>query len=326
MTSDIREIQRVISEEIIALQAFQSRLQEQPLANSLQTACELLFQATTILVSGVGKSGLIGQKIAATLTSTGSRALFLHPTEALHGDIGIARSGDVCIMISKSGSTAELLSLVPTLKKLEIPIIILVGVLDSPLAHLANIALDVSVLHEACPLGLAPTSSTTLTLAFGDALAAAMIHRRKFTSEQFAEVHAAGQLGKNLTMCVRDVMHSGDQAPQVLEGSGFREILAEITNKGLGCVAVVSKVGRLSGFITDGDIRRCLQLSENLDMLFTQDLMTANPIVTHPETLLGTALTQMEKRAKQLSVLPVVDEQLYYIGVIRIHDIIRAEL
>lgn len=326
MTGDIQEIRRVISEETLALQALQSRLQEYDMVDCLQRACDLLFQAATILVSGVGKSGLIGQKIAATFTSTGSRSFFIHPTEALHGDIGIAKQGDVCLLLSKSGSTSELLALIPTIKKLRIPIIALVGMADSPIAHLSDISLDVSVAHEACPLGLAPMSSTTLALVIGDALAAAMMQRRAFTAERFAEVHAAGQLGKNLTLRVGDVMHFGNQAPQVKEGVGFREILSEITDKGLGCVAVVSSSGRLSGFITDGDIRRCLQHSENLDTLFTHHLMTATPIVTHPETLLGTALTQMEKREKQLSVLPVVDEYSNYLGIIRVHDIIRAEL
>ncbi len=326
-TNILSEAQRVFADEITALQQAQARLSE-PFVRAVTT----MWQARTVLVFGVGKSGLIGQKISATLTSTGTRATSIHPTDALHGDIGIAEQGDCCLLLSKSGSTAELLALMPTLKRLNLPTIGLLGTLDSPLGHLCDIVLDGSVLREACPLGVAPMSSTTLALVMGDALAAALMRARNFTAEQFADVHAAGQLGKNLTLRVRDVMHSAGNMPVVRYPSTFRQILTEITAKGLGCVCVVDELAHLVGIVTDGDIRRTLEHDTNsdanhhtnLDALTTDDLMTRHPVTTSPEALVGAALAQMEHRTKQINVLPVVRDDGTCVGVVRVHDIVRT--
>jgi len=323
----LQELVRVFDEEISALQRTRNTLLHTN-AEALQGALRLMATAPKVLVFGIGKSGLIGQKIAATLTSTGTRAVFLHPTEALHGDIGLAERGDCCLLLSKSGTTAELVALLPTLRSLDLPTIGILGTVDSPLGHGCGVVLDASVIQEACPLGIAPTSSTTVALVLGDALAAALMTMRGFKAQDFAALHAAGQLGTNLTLTVQEVMHSGAALPRVAEGASFREILAELTRQSLGCVCVVREQAdgeRLVGFITDGDVRRSLQHHSNLDALTTDDIMTRTPTTVKPSALLGTALALMERRTTQLSCLPVVDDATGVLcGVIRVHDIVRV--
>jgi arabinose-5-phosphate isomerase len=317
----MHEARRVLSEEIVALE-----LARQHLTSAFADAVEQMRSARLVLVFGVGKSGLIGRKIAATFTSTGTPAVFVHPAEALHGDIGLASEGDVCLLLSKSGTTAELLSLMPTLAARKLTTIGLLGTpVDSPLARLCGVVIDASVQREACPIGTAPMSSTVVALALGDALAAALMRVRGFTAEQFAMNHAAGQLGKNLTLRVRDVMHTGAAMPRVNTGAGFREILAELTEKGLGCVCVIEPATeRLAGIITDGDVRRALQRFTSLENLHTTDIMTPQPLTIHTEALLGAALEMMEDRPRQIGVLAVVDEAERLRGVIRVHDIVRT--
>jgi arabinose-5-phosphate isomerase len=331
-----QESVRVVSEEIEALVQARAHLQQN--TEPFVRAVELLLNAHLVIVCGIGKSGIIAHKIAATLTSTGTRAVHLHPAEALHGDIGIAQHGDACVMLSKSGSTAELLALMPTLAARSITTIGILGApTDSPLARLCTVVLNASVAREACPLNVAPMSSTTVALALGDALAAALMKARGFTAEEFAAHHAAGQLGRNLTMRVQDVMHSGSAMPTVPSGASFREILDELTAKSLGCVCVVREYAGtqyLAGMITDGDIRRALRRFEGLETLTTSDIMTFNPVTTHPTAMLGEALEQMEDRPRQISVLPVVSTPETWTdgapslpvlhGVIRVHDIVRA--
>jgi arabinose-5-phosphate isomerase len=331
------EAAALLNAEAAALQRTASRLDE----HSFAEAVALLHGAGTIVLTGIGKSGIVAQKIAATLTSTGSRALFLHPVEALHGDVGIVQRGDVVVALSKSGSTAEILALVPTLSERSVPMIGLLGTpVNTPLAGLCRVVLDASVEHEASPLGIAPMSSTMVAMALGDALAAALMRLRSFTAQDFAVNHAAGQLGRNLTMRVADVMHSGAALPCVPEGASFREILAELTAKGLGCVCVIATATTapvmsplpptsvplpvLRGIITDGDIRRALQQHHSLESLRTSDMMSAAPLTVRDNALLGTALELMEDRPRQISVLPVVGEHAEVLGIIRIHDIVRA--
>jgi arabinose-5-phosphate isomerase len=314
----LNEARRVLKEEMQSLQAASDALDE-----SFFKAVSALIPAKKILVSGIGKSGIIGKKIAATFSSIGAPAVFLHPLEALHGDIGIAESGDVAVFLSKSGSTKELLEILPFLKKKKIPVILLAGSLDSPLARKCNVIINASVEKEACPLNVAPMSSTTVALALGDALAAGIMLLKEVGVQDFAERHPLGQLGRNLTLRVADVMHSGNKLPHILLKTTFREAVIEISAKGLGCVGVVDD-GRLAGIITDGDVRRALQKHDDIRVLKAEDVMTARPITIMPEMLLGEALAIMEAREQQISVLPVVNESEEYVGIIRIHDIVRS--
>ncbi|MFY7999321.1 MAG: KpsF/GutQ family sugar-phosphate isomerase [Candidatus Kapaibacteriota bacterium] len=324
----LHEAQRIVKDEQRALMHLTERFDEERFADAFAKALDLLAAAQTILVFGIGKSGIVGQKIAATLTSTGSRAISVHPVEALHGDIGIATKGDVALLLSKSGTTAELLALLPSLTVRAIPTIGLLGAVDSPLGTLCDCVLDVSVTKEACPLGLAPMSSTTVAMALGDALAGALMKQRGFRAEDFASVHASGQLGKNLTLRVADVMHTGAAIPAVAEGASFREALMENSRKGLGCVCVVQSLDsmQLLGIITDGDIRRALEHFDDIRTLPAKQVMTRSPLSTSPQALLGEALAEMERRDRQISVLPIVDAEKCCVGVLRVHDIVRAGL
>ncbi|HYF03108.1 MAG TPA: KpsF/GutQ family sugar-phosphate isomerase [Patescibacteria group bacterium] len=314
----ISEAKRVINEEKEALDNAARQLDE-----SIVKAALALTAARKILVCGIGKSGLIGRKIAATFSSIGAPAVFMHPLEALHGDIGIAETGDIALFLSKSGNTKELLEIIPFLKKKGIGIILFAGKLDSPLSRNVDIVINASVEKEACPLNVAPMSSTTVALALGDALAACIMLLKKVQLQDFAERHPLGQLGRNLTLRVRDVMHSGRDLPQVFLEATFREAVIEISAKGLGCVAVIDEK-KLSGIITDGDVRRALQKYDDIRFLKAKDVMTAGPISVSPDLLLGEALAIMEAREQQISVLPVINEEQKYLGIIRIHDIIRS--
>ncbi|MES2764416.1 MAG: KpsF/GutQ family sugar-phosphate isomerase [Bacteroidota bacterium] len=314
----ITEAKRVLKEESEALKNAALAIDE-----NFSLAVHTLSQARKIIVCGIGKSGLIGRKISATFSSISAPSVFLHPLDALHGDIGIIGEGDAAVFLSKSGTTRELLEILPFFKKKHIPVILLAGKIDSPLAYTSDIVIDASVEKEACPLELAPMSSTTVALALGDALAAGIMLLKKVGLQEFAERHPLGQLGRNVTLRVRDVMHSGSELPTIILKTPFREALIEISAKGLGCVGVVSE-NKLAGIITDGDVRRALQKHDDIRLLKAEDIMTAAPISISPEMLLGEALSTMESREHQISVLPVVDREDSYIGLIRIHDIIRS--
>jgi arabinose-5-phosphate isomerase len=322
--SALTTIQTIIADERNALTALHDRLPA--MHTALSNAVNTMLSAKTVLVSGIGKSGLIAQKISATLTSTGTRAIFLHPVEALHGDIGIAEQGDCAILLSKSGSTQELITLLPVLKDRGIMVIALVGNTDAPLAHLADIVLDGSVEREACPLNIAPMSSTTVALALGDALAGAQMTARGFTAQDFARFHPQGQLGRNLTLSVQDIMHTGEHIPLCVQGATFREALIEITRKGLGCVCVVNEQKHLLGMITDGDVRRILQQNDDIRPLMAEQVMTKRPMTIRPHARVGEALTLMEERERQIGVLAVTTADHECVGIIRVHDIVRSGL
>lgn len=283
-----------------------------------------------IVVLGVGKSGIIAQKIAATMTSSGTAAVYLHPSDALHGGLGIVTPDDVVIMLSNSGETDELLELLPYLKRRGVPLIAIVGNLKSTIALRADAVMDASVDQEACPLNLAPTASTTVALAIGDALAMTLMQAKGLTETDFASNHPAGQLGKRLTIRVADLMHSGSQNPALGMDASFMDVVSTISQYGLGAVNVVDNEGRLAGIITDGDLRRSLQRMGPRDLAFANlkcdDLMTRNPTVTNPEMLAFDALRLMEDRPSQINVLPVVDGDRRCVGLIRLHDIVRSGL
>lgn len=279
-----------------------------------------------VVLSGVGKSGIVAQKIAATLNSTGTMAVCLHPCDALHGDIGVVTSADVGIILSNSGETEELIEMLPHLKHRNVPVIGILGNLSSTLAQQADVALDATVDREACPLNLAPTTSTTVALAIGDALAMHLMQMRGITTEDFAFNHPAGRLGKRLTLKVMDLMHS---IAQVLQPqSSWLEVLSAISQGGAGATTVVDEQGYLVGLITDGDLRRTLQRIDptQLAVLNAANLMTPNPVVVTPDVLAYDALKLMEERPSQISVLPVVDDERRCLGLIRLHDIVKSGL
>jgi arabinose-5-phosphate isomerase len=281
-----------------------------------------------IVILGVGKSGIIAQKIAATMTSTGTGALHLHPSDALHGGIGIINSDDVVMILSNSGETDEIIEMLPYLKRRQVPIIALVGNLNSTVARRADAVIDGSVDHEACPLNLAPTTSTTVALALGDALALTLMQVKGLTPDDFAVNHPGGQLGKRLTLTVADLMHSGTSNPTIALAARWVEVVKGISSGGLGAVNVVDDAGRLAGIITDGDLRRAIERLDHATLanLKGEEIMTRNPTVASPELLAYDALQLMENRPSQISVLPVVDGDRVCVGLIRLHDIVRSGL
>lgn len=281
-----------------------------------------------VVVLGVGKSGIIAQKIAATMTSTGTAAIYLHPSDALHGGLGIVSSDDVVLALSNSGETDEVISMLPHLVHRRVPIIALVGNLHSTLARRADVILDGSVDQEACPLNMAPTTSTTVALAIGDALAVVLMQVKGLTTDDFAQNHPAGRLGKRLTLKVADLMHSDDDNPTISSDAPWLEVIAAISRGGLGAVNVVDDAGHLLGIITDGDLRRTIQRIKHaeLETLTSSMMMTRDPVVAQPELLAYDALRLMEDRPRQISVLPVVTAEKLCVGLIRVHDIVRSGL
>ncbi|MDD2893024.1 MAG: KpsF/GutQ family sugar-phosphate isomerase [Halothiobacillaceae bacterium] len=287
-------------------------------------ACEQILACSgRVIVSGMGKSGHIGGKIAATLASTGTPAFFLHPGEASHGDLGMVTRKDVLLMLSNSGETPELLAILPLIKRMGIPLIAMTGRSSSILAREADIHLDASVEQEACPLGLAPTASTTVALALGDALAVVLLEARGFTAEDFALSHPGGALGRRLLILVRDVMHTHDNLPVVALTAPLRDALMEITRKGLGITAVVDAQGVLVGVFTDGDLRRALD-HETLDLRAARvdEIYTPGGKTCSAHMLAAEALGLMERTA--VNALIVVDEQRRPIGAFNTHDLLRA--
>ena len=300
-------------------------------AEDIDRAIGILGQCKgKVVLLGVGKSGIIAQKIAATMTSAGTAAIYLHPSDALHGGLGILTKEDVVLMLSNSGETDELRQLVPFAKRRGVPIVAIVGNVKATLAQGADAVLDASVDEEACPLNLAPTASTTVALAIGDALAMTLMRAKGLTEDEFASNHPAGQLGKRLTLRVADLMHSGSQNPTIPTDSSWMDIVSAISHFGLGAVNVIDNEGRLAGIITDGDLRRSLQRISTRELGFANitcdELMTRNPIVSNPEMLAFDALRLMEDRPSQINVLPVIDAERLCVGLIRLHDIVRSGL
>lgn len=276
------------------------------------------------VITGMGKSGIIGRKMAATLASTGTPSFYLHPAEGIHGDLGMVTEGDVVIALSNSGETGEVLHILPSLRRIGAKLIAMVGNPNSTLAKNSDIVLNVGVTREACPLGLAPTSSTTAALAYGDALALALLSKRKFTASQFAVFHPGGSLGRKLLLTVEDIMHSGSENPLVKADISVQDALFVITDKGLGAVSVVDGDNKMLGVLTDGDIRR--GLSKGVDFLKrpVTELMTASPKTITKEKLAAQALHIMESnRPKPITVLPVVDAENHVIGLLHMTDLVR---
>ena len=295
----------------------------QRIDHRFESACELLLACKgRIVVTGMGKSGHIGKKIAATFSSTGSPAFFMHPGEASHGDLGMITRQDTVLAISNSGSTHELLILLPLLKRLDVPLITLTGNPDSILANTANVNLDVSIRQEACPLGLAPTTSTTVSLVMGDALAIALLQARGFSAEDFALSHPGGVLGKRLLLRIEDVAHFGDELPLVSEQATIREALLEVTAKKLGMTCVVNTQGILTGMYTDGDVRRTLTQDYDINTTPLNKVMTQNCRTITQDLLAAEALSIMQKHS--ITALVIVDAQNRPSGVVHLHDLLRA--
>lgn len=317
----IKSGQRVLSVEIQALHAVQARI-----GSEFAQACRLLLQCRgRVICTGMGKSGHIATKIAATLASTGTPAFFVHPGEASHGDLGMITDTDVVLALSNSGETEELLMIVPVLKRQGNVLVSLTGKPGSSLANAADVHLDVSVPEEACPLGLAPTSSTTAALVMGDALAVSLLEARGFTADDFARSHPAGSLGRRLLLHISDIMHAGSEVPRVGIHATASEALVEMSRKRLGMTAIVDDDDRLLGVFTDGDLRRALDDAQ-LDLRHTpvKQLMAHSPKTIAPEALAVEAAHLMEQY--KINALVVVDEERHVVGALNIHDLLRARV
>jgi arabinose-5-phosphate isomerase len=308
----------VIRKEAKAIAHLEKKIDEQ-----FSRAVELCLKCKgRVIVTGIGKSGIIGRKIAATLSSTGTPAFFLHPTEGTHGDVGMVRKNDVVIAISKSGETDEVYQLVPLFKRVGVPIITLTGNTKSPLAEKSDVVIDVSVDEEACPYDLVPTSSTTAALVMGDALAIALLEERNFSSEDFALLHPGGQLGRKLILKVSDIMHSGDQIPKVAEDTGIKEVILEMTSKRLGTTTVVNQKGELVGIFTDGDLRRVVERTDNIFSLKAKQVMSKNPKTISADELAVKALNLMESFS--ITSLVITNGKKEPVGIVHLHDILKA--
>ncbi len=308
----------VLDIEAEAIHALSPRL-----GDAFVQAASLILKCTgRLVVMGMGKSGHIGNKLAATFASTGTPAFFVHPAEASHGDIGMITTQDVVIAISNSGETVELLGILPVIKRLGTPIIAMTGRHDSTLARTATITLDISISTEACPLNLAPTASTTATLALGDALAVAVLEARGFTEQDFARSHPGGSLGRKLLLYVEDVMRTGAQLPAVTPDALLREGLLEMSRKGMGLTTIIDTHGTLLGVFTDGDLRRALDKHLDLHTTTMRDVMTANPKHATPRMLAAEAVNLMDTH--RVTALPVTDTQGKVVGALNVHDLLRA--
>jgi arabinose-5-phosphate isomerase len=311
---------RVLATEAAAVAALEHRLDA-----AFARACSLLLACQgKVVVTGMGKSGHVGNKIAATLASTGTPSFFLHPAEAIHGDLGMITAGDVVVALSNSGETAELLTILPVIKRLDIPLVAFTGGTDSTLARYATVTLDVSVAEEACPLNLAPTASTTATLAMGDALAIAVLEARGFTEEDFARSHPGGALGRRLLLHVEDVMRKGDDLPRVGPATPLAAGLLEMSRKGLGMTTVVDAGDRVLGIFTDGDLRRALDRQVDIHGTRMADVMTTECKVAEPRMLAAEAVHLME--TYRITSLPVVvpEHGRRLVGALNVHDLLRA--
>lgn len=308
----------VLNTEAEAIQALVPRIDER-----FHRACELILACRgRIVVTGMGKSGHIGNKIAATLASTGTPSFFMHPGEASHGDLGMITEQDLVIALSNSGETAEITTLLPLIKRIKVPLIALTGNPTSSLAEIADINLDVAIEKEACPLGLAPTSSTTASLAMGDALAIAVLEARGFTEEDFARSHPGGSLGRRLLLRVRDIMHTGQRIPKVSLDATLKQALYEMSQKGLGMTAIADDKNNLLGIFTDGDLRRTLDQLSNLQDAMIKDFMTEDCVTINPDLIASAALTLMDE--KKINALIVTDENGSIQGALNMHDLLRA--
>ena len=320
MNTAIRRGQEVIRIEAEAVAALEHRIGE-----DFAKAVDMVYHcAGRVVITGVGKSGIVGRKIVATLNSTGTPSLFLHPSDAMHGDLGMVRKEDVVILISKSGDTPELHTLIPMLKRIGVPIIAMFGTPGARLSDSADIVLDVSVKEEACPYDLAPTSSTTATLALGDALSMALLDRRQFTAEDFALYHPGGTLGKRLLLKVGEMMVTGDAVPKVHKDIPISDAILEMTSKRLGATCVVDSDNTLIGIITDGDLRRLLQRTTDVTHITAGMVMNKHPKKITRDLLAAVALQEME--AHNITQLVIVDVNQHPIGIVHLHELVKAGL
>jgi len=318
-TASLSELGRaVIATEERAIHQLHARINDH-----FVNACHILLRCQgRIVVLGMGKSGHIAKKIAATFASTGTPAFYVHPAEASHGDMGMITAQDVTLAISYSGETPEIINILPLIKRLGVPLIALTGQLSSTLARLATEVIDVSVDCEACPLGLAPTSSTTATLVMGDALAIALLQARGFTADDFARIHPGGTLGRRLLLHIEDLMHTGDTIPKVDPSCQLDEALVEITQKSLGMTTVVNTQGQLLGVFTDGDLRRTLDKGFDIHRTVISQVMTQNSITVSPQLLAAEALKIMQER--KITSLVVVEQDHKLLGIVHMHDLLRV--
>ena len=317
---DIQKAKRVIRMEAEAVACLEKNIN-----SSFQNAVDIIYQCKgRVVVTGMGKSGIIARKMVATMNSTGTPSIFLHPSDALHGDLGMVRSDDVVICISKSGDTFEIRQLMPMFKRIGVPTISMVGNLNSHLALHSDIVLDISVKEEACPHNLAPTTSTTAMLAMSDALAVTLLEKKNFTADDFAMFHPGGNLGKRLLLKIEELAITGSQIPRVGINASFKDAILEMTSKRLGATSVVDDQGLLAGIITDGDLRRLLQKTTDVANLTAEQVMTKNPKTIRKGTLASVALQEMEQFS--ITQLIIVDEQKKPFGVVHLHDLVRAGL
>jgi len=320
MTDLIERGKEVVRIEARAVKALESKIDE-----NFSTAIDLIYGSTgRVILTGLGKSGLVARKIVATMNSTGTAAIFLHPSDAVHGDLGMVRADDVVICISKSGDAEEIRRLLPMFRRIGVKIISMVGNVSSQLARESDVVLDTSVQEEACPHDLAPTASTTAALVMGDALAIVLLEKRGFTREEFAMFHPGGNLGKKLLLRVEEMMVSGSGIPVVREEVPLSEAIVEMTSKRLGATCVVNGSGQLRGIVTDGDLRRLLQRTKDITNITAMEAMTRTPKTIRKGLLAATALEEMEQY--NITQLVVVDENHHPVGMLHLHDLVKAGL
>lgn len=320
MSKYIEYAHEVISTEAEEVAALINRLDE-----NFDNAVDAILNCTgRVIVAGMGKSGLIGKKIVATFNSTGISSFFLHPAEAVHGDMGLLRAEDILMLISKSGQITEVELLIANARRLNMPIIALCGTVGSDMYQRADFPINCSVEREACPNNLVPTSSSTAALVMGDALAVALLKAREFTASDFAELHPGGFLGKRLLRKISEVHHSGDDIPLVAPDAEMNEVILEMTSKRLGCVLTVDSAGRITGFFTDGDLRRLVETHRDFHALRATDVMIKSPKSISADAVLDAALAVMERHA--ITQLPTVDKNGKLAGIVHLHDILRSKL
>jgi arabinose-5-phosphate isomerase len=314
-----------VGKKVVQIEADEVSSLQQSINKDFVNAVNVIFNSKgRVVLTGMGKSGLIARKIVATLNSTGTAAIYLHPTDALHGDLGMVRKDDVVIIISKSGATEELSKLLPMFKRLGVKLIAMSGNPKSELVDVCDIFLNITVKEEACPHDLAPTSSTTAALVMGDALSVALLEKRGFTAEDFAVLHPGGSLGKRLSLKIEEIMTKGKGIPIVKESANMKDIIVEMTGKRLGSTCVVNTKGILKGVITDGDLRRLLEKTLDIKKLKAKDIMTKNPKVTQKDFLASFALQQMENF--KITSLIVTDKKSKPIGIVHLHDLVNLGL
>ena len=313
----------LLAKQVIKTQATALEQLIEQVDDNFTKACSLILETSgRVIIVGIGKSGHIGRKIAATMASTGTPAFFVSAAEASHGDLGMICRGDIVLLLSNSGESDELVSLITPLKKLGLPLIALTGSPRSTLSKNADVHIDISVQEEACPLGLAPTTSTTATLVIGDALAIALLDARGFDKNDFARSHPGGKLGKRLTLCVKDIMRDGEQIPKISANTSLKQGLLEISSKGLGMTAIVEEDDQLIAVFTDGDLRRALDQGLNINQTMMQDVMTRDYQHTGADILVVEVLELMQ--TKRISAIPVIDDNGKLIGALSMHDLLNA--